>query len=92
VRQDVLFSTISTISGIENEPLYSPENVAVDYERDLGKPGEFPFTRGVYPSMYRGRLWTMRQFAGRRRRRTSVSGTCSPTGRRGCRPRSTCPR
>ena len=54
----------STISGIENEPLYSPENVEVDVERDLGRPGEFPFTRGVYASMYRGRLWTMRQFAG----------------------------
>jgi methylmalonyl-CoA mutase N-terminal domain/subunit len=54
----------STISGIENEPLYTPENAPVDYERDLGLPGEFPFTRGVYPSMYRGRLWTMRQFAG----------------------------
>ena len=54
----------STISGVENEPLYSPENVEVDVERDLGRPGEFPFTRGVYPSMYRGRLWTMRQFAG----------------------------
>ncbi len=39
-------------------------NVEIDYERDLGRPGEFPFTRGVYPSMYRGRLWTMRQFAG----------------------------
>jgi methylmalonyl-CoA mutase N-terminal domain/subunit len=38
--------------------------VEVDYERDLGYPGVFPFTRGVYPSMYRGRLWTMRQFAG----------------------------
>jgi methylmalonyl-CoA mutase N-terminal domain/subunit len=54
----------STISGIDNEPLYSPENVEVDYERDLGYPGSFPFTRGVYESMYRGRLWTMRQFAG----------------------------
>jgi methylmalonyl-CoA mutase N-terminal domain/subunit len=54
----------STISGLENEPLYGPESVAVDYDRDLGYPGEFPFTRGVYPSMYRGRLWTMRQFAG----------------------------
>ncbi len=54
----------STISGIENEPLYSPENVEIDYERDLGWPGAYPFTRGVYPSMYRGRLWTMRQFAG----------------------------
>ena len=57
-------SLLSTISGVENEPLYSPENVEVEYERDLGRPGEFPFTRGVYESMYRGRLWTMRQFAG----------------------------
>jgi methylmalonyl-CoA mutase, N-terminal domain len=54
----------STMSGVENEPLYAPENVDVEYERDLGYPGAFPFTRGVYPSMYRGRLWTMRQFAG----------------------------
>jgi methylmalonyl-CoA mutase, N-terminal domain len=54
----------STISGVENEPLYSPANVELDYERDLGWPGAYPFTRGVYPSMYRGRLWTMRQFAG----------------------------
>jgi methylmalonyl-CoA mutase N-terminal domain/subunit len=54
----------STISGVEVEPVYTPEQAAVDYERDLGRPGEFPFTRGVYPSMYRGRLWTMRQFAG----------------------------
>src|SRR5690242_7860349 len=60
-REGELFSTIS---GVENEPLYSPENVQVDYERDLGWPGAYPFTRGVYPSMYRGRLWTMRQFAG----------------------------
>src|SRR5256885_3115212 len=60
-REGELFSTIS---GVENEPLYSPENVELDYERDLGWPGAFPFTRGVYPSMYRGRLWTMRQFAG----------------------------
>jgi methylmalonyl-CoA mutase N-terminal domain/subunit len=60
-RTDELFSTIS---GIENEPLATPENVETDYGRDLGYPGEFPFTRGVYPSMYRGRLWTMRQFAG----------------------------
>ncbi len=60
-RQGELFSTIS---GIENEPLYTPERVALDYDRDLGYPGAYPFTRGVYPSMYRGRLWTMRQFAG----------------------------
>ena len=54
----------STISGLENEPLYTAEDVEVDHDRDLGYPGVFPFTRGVYPSMYRGRLWTMRQFAG----------------------------
>jgi methylmalonyl-CoA mutase N-terminal domain/subunit len=60
-RQDEL---LSTISGLETEPLYTPENVDVDHARDLGYPSEPPFTRGVYPSMYRGRLWTMRQFAG----------------------------
>jgi methylmalonyl-CoA mutase, N-terminal domain len=60
-RQGELFSTIS---GLENEPLYTAEDVEVDHDRDLGYPGVFPFTRGVYPSMYRGRLWTMRQFAG----------------------------
>jgi methylmalonyl-CoA mutase, N-terminal domain len=60
-RRGELFSTIS---GIENEPLYTPENASVDHDRDLGYPGVYPFTRGVYPSMYRGKLWTMRQFAG----------------------------
>ena len=60
-RQGELFSTIS---GVENEPLATPDSVEVDYERDLGYPGVYPFTRGVYPSMYRGKLWTMRQFAG----------------------------
>jgi methylmalonyl-CoA mutase, N-terminal domain len=60
-RQGELFSTMS---GVENEPLYTPDNVELDYDRDLGFPGVYPFTRGVYPSMYRGRLWTMRQFAG----------------------------
>src|SRR6476660_7549314 len=60
-RQGELFSTIS---GLENEPLYTPERVELDYDRDLGYPGEYPFTRGVYETMYRGRLWTMRQFAG----------------------------
>jgi methylmalonyl-CoA mutase, N-terminal domain len=54
----------STISGLENEPLYTPDNVQIDYQDDLGYPGVYPFTRGVYPSMYRGKLWTMRQFAG----------------------------
>jgi methylmalonyl-CoA mutase N-terminal domain/subunit len=52
----------STISGHPVRPLYTEEDVP-DAER-IGYPGEFPFTRGVYPSMYRGRLWTMRQFAG----------------------------
>jgi methylmalonyl-CoA mutase N-terminal domain/subunit len=60
-REGELFTTIS---GIDVEPLQTPETVEIDYERDLGYPGAFPFTRGVYPSMYRGRLWTMRQFAG----------------------------
>jgi methylmalonyl-CoA mutase, N-terminal domain len=54
----------TTMSGLANEPLYSPDNVTLDYERDLGWPGVYPYTRGVYPSMYRGKLWTMRQFAG----------------------------
>src|SRR5437773_5705387 len=54
-----------TLSGEPLEPLYTPEDIeGLDYERDLGYPGHYPFTRGVYPSMYRGRLWTMRQFAG----------------------------
>ena len=60
-RQGELFSTIS---GLENAPLYTPDTVEIDYEAELGFPGVYPFTRGVYPSMYRGRLWTMRQFAG----------------------------
>jgi methylmalonyl-CoA mutase, N-terminal domain len=54
-----------TISGEPLEPLYTGEDVEdLDYERDLGYPGEYPYTRGVYPTMYRGRLWTMRQFSG----------------------------
>jgi methylmalonyl-CoA mutase, N-terminal domain len=54
-----------TLSGEPLEPLYTPEDVKdLDYERDLGYPGHYPMTRGVYHTMYRGRLWTMRQFAG----------------------------
>src|SRR5438445_2737310 len=49
---------------MEVEPLYTPEDVSPDYDKALGYPGEYPYTRGVYESMYRGRLWTMRQFAG----------------------------
>jgi methylmalonyl-CoA mutase N-terminal domain/subunit len=60
-RQGELFSTIS---GLEVDPLYTADSVGIDERRDLGYPGVFPFTRGVYPSMYRGKLWTMRQFAG----------------------------
>jgi methylmalonyl-CoA mutase N-terminal domain/subunit len=51
-------------SGIPLAPVYTPPDAALDYARDLGTPGEFPFTRGVQASMYRGRLWTMRQYAG----------------------------
>ena len=54
----------TTISGLEVDPLYTADSVQIDEERDLGYPGVYPFTRGVYPSMYRGKLWTMRQFAG----------------------------
>jgi len=54
-----------TLSGEVLEPLYTPDDVGdVDYETDIGLPGQFPYTRGVYPSMYRGRLWTIRQFSG----------------------------
>jgi methylmalonyl-CoA mutase, N-terminal domain len=53
----------TTLSGIELEPLYGPHNVTIDEER-IGYPGQFPYTRGVYPSMYRTRPWTIRQFAG----------------------------
>src|SRR5919199_224153 len=58
-ERDALFTTIS---GQEIEPLYTAEDLPDPAE--IGFPGEYPYTRGVYPSMYRGRLWTMRQFAG----------------------------
>ncbi len=55
----------TTLSGLPLERLYTAENLAGwDLEGALGYPGEFPYTRGIYPSMYRGRLWTMRQYAG----------------------------
>ena len=58
-------ASFETISGQPVRPLYDGDDLADwDPERDLGFPGEHPYTRGVYPSMYRGRLWTMRQFAG----------------------------
>jgi methylmalonyl-CoA mutase N-terminal domain/subunit len=55
----------STLSDKDLEPIYTPEDIAgFDYSDKLGMPGEYPFTRGVYDTMYRGRLWTMRQFSG----------------------------
>ena len=54
----------STMSGVPIKPLYTPEDVEGDPDEKLGYPGEYPYTRGVYPTMYRGRLWTVRQFAG----------------------------
>jgi methylmalonyl-CoA mutase N-terminal domain/subunit len=54
-----------TTSGIDIARIYDPANLdGIDYARDLGYPGDYPFTRGVQPTMYRGRLWTMRQYAG----------------------------
>jgi methylmalonyl-CoA mutase, N-terminal domain len=56
---------VETTSGVEIKPLYGPADVAgLDYERDLGDPGEYPMTRGPYPLMYREKLWTMRTYTG----------------------------
>jgi methylmalonyl-CoA mutase N-terminal domain/subunit len=60
-ERDVPFTTLSSELIA---PLYTAADLPADFEEQLGVPGQFPFTRGVYPSMYRGRLWTMRQFAG----------------------------
>ena len=60
-ERDVPFSTLS---GEPVEPLYTAADLPDDCTASIGLPGVFPFTRGVYPSMYRSRLWTMRQFAG----------------------------
>src|SRR5688572_33495696 len=56
----------TTVSGVPIEPLYTPDSLPDGYDpdTDLGYPGQYPFTRGVHASMYRSRLWTMRQFAG----------------------------
>ncbi|MBU1627717.1 methylmalonyl-CoA mutase [bacterium] len=52
-------------SGINVKPVYSPRDIGnIDYERDIGSPGEFPFTRGIHPLMYRSHVWTMRQYSG----------------------------
>src|ERR671920_309441 len=64
-----------TESGLEVKPLYRPEDLeGFDYAERLGDPGDYPYTRGVYPTMYRGRPWTMRQYAG--------FGTARETNRR----------
>ena len=70
-ERDVEFSTMS---GVPIKPLYTPDDVEGDHDEKLGYPGEYPYTRGVYPNMYRGRLWTVRQFAG--------FGTARETNRR----------
>jgi methylmalonyl-CoA mutase, N-terminal domain len=71
LRTDADFSSVS---GREVEPVYTPLDLPADAQAALGLPGEFPFTRGIHPTMYRGKLWTMRQFAG--------FGTAEDTNRR----------
>ncbi|HSJ25159.1 MAG TPA: methylmalonyl-CoA mutase family protein [Longimicrobiales bacterium] len=75
-RQAAREPSFTTVSGVPVEPLYTPaeQEAGWDYLEKLGLPGEFPFTRGPYTSMYRTRLWTMRQFAG--------FGTSEETNRR----------
>jgi methylmalonyl-CoA mutase N-terminal domain/subunit len=64
-RHPERMNEFSTISGISVKRLYTPEDVKnLDYMKDLGFPGEYPYTRGLHATMYRGRLWTMRQFSG----------------------------
>ena len=67
-------SDFSSVSGREVEPVYTPLDLPADPQAALGLPGDFPFTRGIHPTMYRGKLWTMRQFAG--------FGTADDTNRR----------
>ena len=75
MAKDVTDRPFTTVSGVPIERLYSRRNIRdLDYEKDLGDPGEPPYTRGIYPDMYRGRLWTMRQFSG--------FGTAADTNRR----------
>jgi methylmalonyl-CoA mutase N-terminal domain/subunit len=65
MAKDVGERLFTTVSGVPIERLYTPEQIAeLNYEKDLGDPGQTPYTRGIYPTMYRGRLWTMRQFSG----------------------------
>src|SRR5262247_2989156 len=65
MAKDISGRLFTTVSGVPIERLYTSEDLRdLDYERDLGDPGQSPYTRGIYPTMYRGRLWTMRQFSG----------------------------
>ena len=64
-RKPELRDAFTTLSGEEIDRLYTPlDTPSLDYERDLGNPGEFPFTRGIHATGHRGKLWTMRMFAG----------------------------
>ena len=63
-RGSLASEPVETTSGVPVDVVYRPPDVPPNYARDLGDPGEFPYTRGVQRSMYRGRLWTMRQYAG----------------------------
>lgn len=64
-KEEERMTRFSTLSDMEVEPLYAQDDLGTNHtEREVGVPGEYPFTRGVYPSMYRSKLWTMRQFAG----------------------------
>src|SRR5579883_282669 len=64
----------TTTSGVEIERLYTPADLPnFNYERDLGDPGEYPYTRGIHSTMYRGKIWTMRQFSGLALRRKPIN-------------------
>ena len=66
----------TTVSGVPIDRLYTPESITdFNYDRDLADPGQPPYTRGIYPTMYRSRRWTMRQFSG--------FGTAEDTNARG---------
>src|ERR1700733_647996 len=65
MAKDVKERTFTTVSGVPIDRLYTPESIPdFDYEHDLADPGEPPYTRGIYSTMYRSRPWTMRQFSG----------------------------
>lgn len=75
MAKDLRERVFTTISGVPVEEAYTPESIVnLDYTRDLGEPGKPPYTRGIHESMYRGKLWTMRQFSG--------FGTAEETNRR----------